>query len=575
MAVRKLRKNMKPIIWVLTIAFFVSMLTVIVANIRMGMGNNNYAFKINGKKVNTVKVERTMTNLSGAYSQYLGNNMDKELINLIAFNNVIDKELTVQIAKKLKVKVPKKDVNEEYDRIVDSINDKEQFKRMLQIQGYTKTTLKEEIEEGILMEKTIEAIKDQYVATEDELKEEYEANRYGTYLGKTYEEAKAEAEEQLKEKKGMERYSTLLQEEKENMKLEKLSEGYVKYLEQPELEKDGFVITNVDMANRTLRNLFATGGDKAKAEEMTKESFENDIAISKEAVKRGISVEDNLSTSAKFYEFRTKLVKDIKDNYKFDDKDLKGFFEKNKLAYDTSASVDANIIQFKTEASEKDKEEAKSKAEDILKEATAENFADLAVKYSEGPSGPNGGDLGWFGKGQMVKAFEDAAFKGEKGEVYPKVVDTQFGHHIIFVEDKEEDKVKARHILITDKVSDETKKSVMDEAADIAGKLQNGDLTFEDVSKGGKNIVSGDLYSGITEGGYIPELGYKMDLSNGIFESELNKFEVIETEGTIYLFQKLKEVEYKKAVFEGVKDRVEYDFLNLKSQEELKTIIEN
>lgn len=575
MAVRKLRKNMKPIIWVITIAFFISMLAVIVANIRMGMGNSSYAFKINGQKVSTIKVERTMTNLSGAYSQYLGNDMDKELINLIAFNNLIDNELTVQIAKKLKVKVPKKDVNDEYDRIVESINNKDQFKRMLQIQGYTKTTLKKEIEEGILLEKTIEAIKDQYVATEDELKEEYEANKYGTYLGKTYEEAKTEIEDQLKENKGMEKYSTLLQEEKENMKLEKLSDGYVKYLEQPEVEKDGFVITNVDMANRNLRNLFATSGDKVKAKEMAQESFENDIKIAKEAIKRGISVEENLAISAKFYEYRTKLVKDIKDNYKYNDSDLKNLFEKNKMMYDTSASADANIIQFKIEASEKDKEEAIKKAEDILKEATAENFADLAIKYSEGPSGPNGGDLGWFAKGQMVKAFEDAAFKGEKGEVYPEIVDTQFGHHIIFVEDKEEDKVKARHILITDKVSDESKKLVKDEATEIADKLQNGELTFEEVSKGGKNIVSGDTYTGITETGYIPELGYKMDLSKEIFGSELNKFKAIETEEAIYVFQKLKEVKYKKAVFEDVKDRVKYEFLNQKAQEELKTIIES
>ncbi len=575
MAVRKLRKNMKPIIWVITIAFFVSMLTVIVANVRMGMGNSNSAFKINGKKVDALKVERAMTNLSGVYQQYFGNNLDKDMVNLIAFNNVIDKELTVQIAKKLKVKVPKKDINSEYDRIEKSINDKEQFKRMLQIQGYTKSTLKQEIEEGILLEKTLDAIKNQYIPTEDELKEEYEINKYGVYLGKTYEESKSEIENQLKEKKGMEKYAALLHEEKENMKFESVKDEYVKYLEQPELEKDGFVITNVDVANRTLRNLFATGGDKDKAKEMTMGSFENEIKIAKEAVNRGISVDGNLSTTDKLYEFKIKLLEDIKNKYEINDSDLKNFFEKNKLAYDTAASFDANIVQFKVEPSEKDKEAAKNKAENILKEATPENFAELAMKYSEGPSGPEGGDLGWFGKGQMVKAFEDAAFKGESGKIYPEIVKTQFGYHVIFVENKEEDKVKVRHILIGEKISDETKKMVLNEATNIAGKLQNGDLTFEEVSKGGKNIVGSDFYKGITEGGYIPELGYKIGLSNGIFESEINKFEVIEVDGEIYIFQKLKEVGYKKAVFEDVKDRVKYDFLNLKSQEELKRIIES
>ncbi|WP_372712721.1 peptidylprolyl isomerase [Ilyobacter sp.] len=575
MAVRKLRKNMKPIIWVITIAFFLSMLTVIVSNIRMGMGNQSYAFKINGKKVNTLKVERTMTNLSGVYYQYFGNNLDKELSNLVAFNQVIEKELTMQIAKKLKVKVPKKDVNAEYDKIVKSVDDKEQFKRMLQIQGYTKTTLKKEIEEGILIEKTIEAIKEQYVPSEDELKEEYESNKYGIYLGKTYDEAKSELETQLKEQKGIEKYSALLHEEKENMKLEGVDDGYVKYLEQPSLEKDGFVITNVDMANRTIRNLFATGGDVAKAEEMTKKSFENDIAIAKEAIKRGIVVDENLSTTDKLYGLRIKLEKDIRNNSKVDDGELKNFFEKNKLAYDTAASANANIVQFQAEVSEDDKKAAVKKAEEILKEATPENFEALAVKYSEGPTGPNGGDLGWFEKGQMVKAFEDAVFKGEAGKVYPEVVETQFGHHIIFVEEKEESKAKARHILILDKISDATEKMVKEEASAVAEKLQNKELTFEEVSKGGKNIAASKLYTGITEGGYIPELGYKIGLVKGIFGSDLDTFKFIEADGEIYVFQKVKEVKYKKADFEDVKDRVKYDLLNIKSQEELKKIIEN
>lgn len=575
MAVRKLRKNMKPIIWLITIAFFISMLTVIVSNIRMGMGNQSYAFKINGKKVDTLKVERTMTNLSGVYYQYFGNNLDKEMSNLVAFNQVIEKELTMQIAKKLKVKVPKKDIDAEYDKIVKSVNDKEQFKRMLQIQGYTKTTLKKEIEEGILLEKTIEAIKEQYVPSEGELKEEYELNMYGAYLGKNFEEAKSELETQLKERKGIEKYSALLYEEKQNMKLEGVEDGYVKYLEQPSLEKDGFVITNVDMANRTIRNLFTAGGDIAQAEEMTKKSFENDIKIAKEAIKRGLSVEENLSTTDKLYGLRTKLEKDIRSNNKVSDMELKSFFEKNKLAYDTAASSDANIVQFKAEVSEKDKEAALKKAKDILKEATPENFEELAIKYSEGPSRPKGGDLGWFEKGQMVKPFEDAVFKGEVGKVYPEVVETQFGHHIILVEEKEESKAKARHILILDKISDETKKMVRDEASDIARKLKNKELTFEEVSKGGKNIAASKLYTGITEGGYIPDLGYKIGLAKGIFGSELNKFEFIETEGEVYLFQKIKEVKYKKSTFDDVKDRVKYDLLNIKSQEELKKIIEN
>ncbi|MDU9376408.1 Foldase protein PrsA 1 [Methanocorpusculaceae archaeon Sp1] len=87
--------------------------------------------------------------------------------------------------------------------------------------------------------------------------------------------------------------------------------------------------------------------------------------------------------------------------------------------------VKASHILVKTE----------SEAKQLMKQISdGDDFAKLAKLHSQCPSGKSGGDLGYFGKGQMVKPFEDAAFKAKAGEVVGPVK-TQFGWHLIKVTD--------------------------------------------------------------------------------------------------------------------------------------------
>ena len=80
--------------------------------------------------------------------------------------------------------------------------------------------------------------------------------------------------------------------------------------------------------------------------------------------------------------------------------------------------------------------DTEKEADRILKRINkGKSFEDMARKFSSCPSGRKGGDLGYFGKGQMVPEFEKAAFNMEVGQVSPPVR-TQFGYHIIKVVDR-------------------------------------------------------------------------------------------------------------------------------------------
>jgi peptidyl-prolyl cis-trans isomerase D len=122
------------------------------------------------------------------------------------------------------------------------------------------------------------------------------------------------------------------------------------------------------------------------------------------------------------------------------DEEVESYYEENLDMYQQERQVKARHILFRsdTETPEEEEEKVKERALSVLEKARAgEDFADLAKEYSEGPTKERGGDLGYFPSGQMVKPFDDAAFGMEKGEI-SDLVKTQYGYHIIKVEDIKE-----------------------------------------------------------------------------------------------------------------------------------------
>ena len=116
-----------------------------------------------------------------------------------------------------------------------------------------------------------------------------------------------------------------------------------------------------------------------------------------------------------------------------DEAQIKKYYEENKNMFKKDVQVEASHILFDT----KDVKKANEIREEIL---NGLDFAEAAKKYSKCPSGENGGNLGYFGKGQMVPEFEKAAFSAPLG-VITEPVKTQFGYHLILVTDKTDSKI--------------------------------------------------------------------------------------------------------------------------------------
>jgi len=125
--------------------------------------------------------------------------------------------------------------------------------------------------------------------------------------------------------------------------------------------------------------------------------------------------------------------KKLADSIKISNKELRDYYNKNKDEFKEKESVHARHILVKTKA---EAEKIISELKGLHGQKLEEKFIELAKKDSTGPSGAKGGDLGYFAQGQMVPAFNDKVFSMKKGTITLTPVKTQFGYHVIYLEDK-------------------------------------------------------------------------------------------------------------------------------------------
>lgn len=190
-------------------------------------------------------------------------------------------------------------------------------------------------------------------------------------------------------------------------------------------------------------------------EVLYKEAKENNIEITDEQVQSNydqtissINSQYNLTEEEylkKFNLTEDKLKERIKkelmgaayleDYINVSDEEAQNYYEKNKDDYKqvrASHILISNYDSNNKEVSDTKKEENKQTAEEVLKLALeGEDFATLAKEYSDDSSASNGGDLGYFTEDMMVSSFSKAAFSLKNNQIYPEVVETNSGYHII------------------------------------------------------------------------------------------------------------------------------------------------
>lgn len=110
-------------------------------------------------------------------------------------------------------------------------------------------------------------------------------------------------------------------------------------------------------------------------------------------------------------------------------------------------------------------------------------FSTLAILYSEAPEGMRGGELGFMGRGQLVPEYAAVAFNLNDPKKVSKIVETEYGFHIIQLIEKRGDRINTRHILLKPKVSDKDLQAASERLDSVRADIINGKISFDDAAR--------------------------------------------------------------------------------------------
>ena len=512
--------------------------------------------------------------------------MPDDVVKKYILQNIIDQKLLLSSAKELKVGINGGEVDKRVEEMKTQFNGNEDnFISYIKSQGFNLTTFKQ----AIKSELTIRAVQDKIQASlkleDKELKNFYERYKYSDFEGQTYDQAKEQIKELYsKDYSGM-LLNSFLNKKRDSAKIEFKNKEYKTIYDQlikTVYEKNGYKYTNRILNDRIVM-AFANTADGYSDEMVTKlkESIKLDldriVAISTKAKAAGIKADPEFTGIDELNDLSKKYYNHLVDTYKPSDAQMQQTYEANKENYNIQHSIAGAVVGDVYKAGKADEEVAKKKAEEILKTLTPQNFAAKAKEFSEDPgSAANGGSLGEeIDLTQLVPEFVAGVKATEKGKI-SKIIKSQFGYHIIYVQSKnpsDENKAKVSHILIMPKVTDATKKDLETRLQTLMGELNSKKVTWDQVNTQDKyNYSVKEQFKKITEKAAIPGIGYDAEAIKQLFGAKVGQTISFKSEEGYFLMVKTAETPFRAVSYAEAKDRVRLEMAFKYANDEIEKI---
>ncbi len=245
------------------------------------------------------------------------------------------------------------------------------------------------------------------------------------------------------------------------------------FLHQAEL--DSIIVTENDVigqVDRQINYMIAQLGSKEKLEEY----FGKPLSKIREEQRQNAREEETIR------QMRNKLLK----NVTVTPSEVRAYY--NNLPKDSIAiipgQVEVEIITADPKYPEDEVEYIKSRLRDFTERINnGTRFSTLAILYSEDPgSASNGGELGFYGKGELTPEFANVAFSLTDPNKVSRIVETEFGFHIIQLIEKRGDRINCRHILLKPRISAEEKNKAVLRLDSIAEAIHNEKITFKNAA---------------------------------------------------------------------------------------------